>query len=85
MQAVEEGPRAADQFAAVTSCVIVMTAVVANMQQLLANAVLALAQALQQARAASDSIAASNVVRIFCFLYSCGAIGVRRFPPLLQL
>lgn len=85
LQAVQDGPRAADQFAAVTSCVLVLTAVVANMQELLANAALALAQALQQARAASDSIAASNVVTIFCFLYSCGGVGAHTFLPVLQL
>jgi Na+/proline symporter len=76
VQAVEEGPRAADQFAAVTSCVIVMTSAVAKMQQLMAQAVCALAKALQHARETQDSIAASNIVRIFCFLYASNGIGV---------
>eukprot|EP00892_Ulva_mutabilis_P003510 jgi/Ulvmu1/1530/UM011_0260.1 len=84
MQALEEGPRAADQFAAVMSCLIVMVSAMSNVQELLAKVMLALADGLENSRCASDSIAASNTARVICCLYSCKGIGSKVMYSLLE-
>jgi L-rhamnose isomerase len=77
MQALADGPRAADQFAAVTACLVTLIATCTPAQDMLAKFVLAVANALERARAQDDSIAASNLLRVVCYLYLCKAIGVQ--------
>ena len=80
LQALEEGPRAADQFAAVMSCLIVMVSALSNVQELLANTLLALADGLERSRNRNDSIASSNTTRVICCLYLCKGIGEHSGP-----
>lgn len=75
LQALEEGPRAADQFAAVMACLIVMVSALSNTQELLAKVMLALAHGLEKSRVGGDSIASSNTIRVVCCVYLCKGIG----------
>lgn len=75
MQALAEGPRAADQYAAVTASVVTLIAATAPAQDLLAALLRSLALALEEARAAEDSIAAGNIVAVVCYMFVCKAIG----------
>ena len=76
-QALAEGPRAVDQFASVTASLVSLVAAAVPAQDLLAKWLHLLAQALEDARAADDSIAAGNVVRVLCHLYLCKAVGAQ--------
>lgn len=75
MQALEDGPRAADQFATVMASLIVMVSALSNVQELLAQVMLALARGLEKARAGSDGVASSNTIRVVCCMYLCKGIG----------
>ena len=75
MQALAEGPRAVDQFAAVTASLVTLIAASAPAQDLLAKLLYAVAEDLERARREEDSIAASNLLRVVAYLFVCKAIG----------
>lgn len=54
---------------------IVMVSALSNVQELLAQIMLALAQGLEKARAGSDGVASSNTIRVVCCMYLCKGIG----------
>lgn len=76
MQALAEGPRAADQFASVTAVLFSLVASAVPAQDLLAKWLHSLAEALEVARQDNDSIAASNIIRVVSHLYLCKVVGV---------
>jgi hypothetical protein len=83
LQALAEGPRAADQFAAVSASLLSLVAAAMPSQELLATLLWRLAQALNEARKADDSIASSNCMRLIAYLYVCKAIGTQAVILLL--
>jgi hypothetical protein len=87
LQALAEGPRAAGEFAAVISSLLVMVAAIAGVQELLAHSLQALARRLDASRAADDSIASTNIVKVIGQLYMYKGIGARdgSFWPRLTL
>ena len=80
MQALAEGPRAVDQFAAVTASLVTLIAASAPAQDLLAKLLYAVAEDLERARREKDSIAASNLLRVVAYLFVCTAIGTQPHP-----
>jgi hypothetical protein len=60
----------------VIATLVTLVAAAVPAQDLLAKWLHALAEALEAARQADDSIAASNIVHVVSYLYLCKAIGV---------
>ena len=74
MQAVAEGPRASDRFAAIGAACIAGLAATAGASDVAANFLAAVATRLEQAAITEDSLACINLTAVVAHLYSSGIL-----------
>lgn len=79
-QAVEEGPRATEQFTAIAAAFVAGLAAVLKSQELAATFMGRAAPALQSALAAEDSLACNNLASLLAHLFCCGVVQVSFIP-----
>jgi len=74
LQAVEEGPRATEQFTAIAAAFMAGLAASLHAQDLLAAFMDRTAQALTASLSQDNSLACSNLANVIAHLFSCGAL-----------